>query len=98
MSLSVVFLLICFSAGLVLGGLYFAGLWWTVRRLPDSRRPGLLALASFLLRASVVLAVFYTLMNGRWHNLGASLCGFMVVRWLLTRRIGTRAATGPDTG
>ena len=52
-------------AGGGLGGFYFAGLWWTVRKLPTAQSPALLSLGSFLLRTTVVLAGFYLVMGDR---------------------------------
>ena len=80
--------LLMMTVGAGAGAFYFGGLWWTVRRLPHSRRPAGLSLASFLLRAAAVLAVFYTLAGKeplRWILL---LAGFTLVRLVLLRRIG----------
>jgi F1F0 ATPase subunit 2 len=77
---------ICLAVGLGTGLLYFSGLWWTVRRLANSRRPAAWSLASFLLRSIFVLAVFYISTQGRWDRLLACLVGFTAARaWLLRR-------------
>jgi F1F0 ATPase subunit 2 len=44
--------------GLVLGCVYFGGLWLTVRRLPTAQNPAMLTLLSFLGRMGVVGAGF----------------------------------------
>ena len=49
-------LLLAGGAGVLLGVLFFGGLWWTVQRGLVSRRPALWFVGSFLLRTSVVLA------------------------------------------
>ncbi|MEE4608697.1 MAG: ATP synthase subunit I [Desulfobacteraceae bacterium] len=80
--------LLTMSAGAGTGAFYFGGLWWTVRRLPGTRRPAGLSLASFLLRAAAVMAVFYLLADGspvHWIQL---LAGFTLARLVLLRRIG----------
>ncbi len=46
-------------AGLLLGGFFFGGLWWTVRKGASSRRSALWFFGSFALRTSLVLAGFY---------------------------------------
>jgi F1F0 ATPase subunit 2 len=78
---------ISFTSGLVLGAFYFLGLWWTIRRLSTVRAPALWALASFLLRAGIVLAGFYLVMAGRWQNLLVCLAGFTLMRLWLVRRL-----------
>lgn len=87
MNLSVGILLGGFAAGLAVGLFYFGALWWTVKRLPDSRNPGLLALASYVFRLAVVLTVFYVVMGGRWQNLVACGTGFILARTFLVRRL-----------
>lgn len=73
-------LIIPFAGGLLLSGVYFAALWWTVRRVPQTHRPLLTLGVSFLLRMSVLLGGFYFLMQGRWERLLACLAGFFIVR------------------
>lgn len=67
--------------GAALGAFFFGGLWWTVRRLPDSEHPVLLMLASLLVRIAVVLGGFWLVMDGRWERAVACLVGFTVVRF-----------------
>ena len=81
-------LMLSMATGLAVGAFYFAGLWWTVRRLPGSRKPGILALSSYCVRVAVTLAAFYTVMNGQWENPAACMLGFIVARSLVTRRLG----------
>jgi F1F0 ATPase subunit 2 len=45
--------------GMFLGLIYFGGLWLTVQRMPNSRSPMLLTIGSFLIRAGLVLGVFF---------------------------------------
>lgn len=73
--------------GMVLGGLYFGGLWLTVSSLPDTRRPVLWMGGSFVLRSTLVMAGFYLVMEGQWQRLLACLAGFLVVRLFLVRRL-----------
>jgi F1F0 ATPase subunit 2 len=75
-------------AGLVLGALFFGGLWWTVNRGLVSPQPALLILGSFLLRTAVVVAGFYLALQGGWHTLAACMVGFLAARVLVTRIVG----------
>jgi F1F0 ATPase subunit 2 len=71
--------------GVLLGGIFFGGLWWTVRKCVSSDHPGFWVLGSVLLRTSIVLAGFYFIARGHWERLVACLCGFVLARAIMTR-------------
>ncbi len=50
-------------AGLLLGGFFFGGLWWTVRKGVKSERVALWFFGSMLLRTGVVMLGFYLLLG-----------------------------------
>ncbi len=75
--------------GCVLSLLMFGGLWWTLRRLPASRRPWLFALVSFWVRLIVVAIGFYLICAGDWRRAVASLVGFWMGRTLLVHRFAS---------
>jgi F1F0 ATPase subunit 2 len=72
-------------AGMLLGAIFFGGLWWTVRRGMTSAHPALLFFSSMLLRMSIVLLGFYLILGDNWLKLLAGLCGFFVARLLVIR-------------
>jgi F1F0 ATPase subunit 2 len=77
---------VAWLAGAGLGAFFFGGLWWTVRRLADARRPALLVLGSFVLRTGVALGGFYLVATaGRWERILAYLLGFVTARLVVTR-------------
>jgi F1F0 ATPase subunit 2 len=84
-------LILSFLAGSLLGAFFFGGLWWTVQRLPESRSPALLALASFVIRTAAVLGVFYLIISGfsetAWPRLAAALVGFILLRVITVSRV-----------
>lgn len=80
-------------AGVLLGGFFFGGLWWTVRKAVSSRQPALWFLGSMLLRTGIVLSGFYFVSGGDWKRLLASLLGFIIARLVVTRL--TRVAQQP---
>ena len=84
-------LLLAALAGLALGLFFFAGLRFTVVRLPRSRRPALLLAVSFLLRLSIVLTGFLLVLQGDWRNAVAALCGLLAGRFLILRPIAPEA-------
>lgn len=81
-------LLMAFLSGIGIGGFYFAGLWWTVRWLQSSRRPGLLASVSFLVRTGLSGVAFFFILGGHWERLLISLLGFMIMRSIAVHRWG----------
>jgi len=92
-------LLLPLLEGVGLGGFYFLGLWWTVRRISVVRRPELWFVGSFVLRTAVVVTGFYWVMGGQWQRLLACLVGFILVRLLLVGVIGKvrrRVITSPQ--
>jgi F1F0 ATPase subunit 2 len=86
-------LIAAFAAGLALGAFYFTALWRTVRQLPVTNSPASLMIGSFILRMAVVMAGFYFIMGtGHWERLAAAMLGFIIVRKILTYRLGPQNA------
>lgn len=73
-------------AGFGLGVFFYGGLWITIRALPGSRHPTLLALGSFWGRTALVLGGLILVTGHRWQNAIACLAGFIVARIVLARR------------
>ncbi len=67
--------------GLLLGVLFFGGLWLTVKKIAVSKMPALLVLSSFVFRISIVLAGFYFVGLDDWKKLGMCLIGFIIARF-----------------
>lgn len=77
------YLFLACTGGLLLGVLYYGGLWLTVRMGLAGRRPALWFLASYLLRTGTVVAGMYVLSGGLWQRLLVCLLGFLSVRLLM---------------
>jgi F1F0 ATPase subunit 2 len=73
-------LVMALLAGLLLGAIFFGGLWWTVQKGLSSRRPELWFLGSLLLRTSTAVSGFYFVSGGHWGRLLVCLLGFVIVR------------------
>jgi F1F0 ATPase subunit 2 len=85
-------------AGVLLGMLFFGGLWWTVRKSVSSQRPALWFFGSFLLRMSLTLAGFYWVAGDQWQRLLACLVGFIFARWMVMQWTQTaEQPTAPTT-
>ncbi|MFJ2536010.1 ATP synthase subunit I [Pseudomonas sp. NPDC087614] len=72
-------------AGAALGGVFFGGLWWTVRRGASSPTPARWFLASLLLRTATVLFGFYLVGAGQPLRLGLCMLGFVMARVIVLR-------------
>jgi F1F0 ATPase subunit 2 len=83
-------LVVAGAVGLVLGAVFFGGLWWTVRKGVSSPRPALWFLGSMLLRMGIVLAGFYFVGRGQWQRLLVCLLGFVIARFLVMWLTRTR--------
>ena len=72
-------------AGVLLGVIFFGGLWWTVRKGSSSEQPALWFFCSLLLRTSTALVGFYLVGGGHWERLLVCLLGFVMARHIVTR-------------
>ncbi len=78
-------LILASLAGILLGAVFFGGLWWTVRNGLTSQQSGLWFSGSLLLRTGITLAGFYFVSHGEWPKLLACLLGFLLARVAVTR-------------
>jgi len=72
-------------AGMVLGAIFFGGLWLTVRRGLSSQRSALWFFSSLLTRTFIALAGFLVVSAGEWKRLISCLLGFVVARIVVTQ-------------
>jgi len=86
-------LVLALATGVLLGAIFFGGLWWTVQKGVSSKRPALWFFGSLLLRTSIALVGFYFIARGHWERLLVCLLGFVIARLIVTRL--TRAAEKP---
>ena len=80
-------LLLALIAGFLLGGIFFSGLWWTVRKGLSAKHPALVFFLSILLRTGIVLTGFYFVGQGKWERLLVCLAGFLVARFIIMRYV-----------
>lgn len=88
-------LILAGGAGLLLGAIFFGGLWWTVRKGVASKRAALWFLGSMVLRTSIVLLGFYFVLGDNWQRLVAGLLGFIIARLIVMRL--TRPSGAPPS-
>ena len=93
-------LALALAAGVLLGAIFFGGLWWTVRKGVSSKQPALWFFGSLLLRMSIALAGFYFVSGGHWERLLLCLLGFVMARHRrdVADPVVGRKPNPPDTG
>jgi F1F0 ATPase subunit 2 len=79
-------------AGVLIGTVFFGGLWWTVRKGLESRYAALWFTGGLLVRMSVTVTGFYFIGRDHWPRLLACLFGFVVARVVVMRLTGARYA------
>ena len=78
-------LVLALATGVLLGAIFFGGLWWTVQKGVSSKQPALLFLGSVLLRTGIAVAGFYFIGRGHWERLLVCLLGFVTARLFVMR-------------
>ena len=73
------------AAGMVLGALFFGGLWWTVRRGLTATNPALWFGLSALVRVAITVTGLYYIARSGWPSLLACLCGLLIARVAVMR-------------
>lgn len=79
-------------AGILLGALFFGGLWWTVLKGVSAKQPALWFGTSLLLRTGIVLAGFYFVAGADWKRMLLCLLGFVAARFIVIRLTGMTPA------
>ena len=78
------FALLAFPGGMLLGSVFYGGLWFTVQYGTVSKNPALWFLCSFILRIGISLCGFYFISGGNWQRLLICLAGFIIARVIIT--------------
>ncbi len=81
-------------AGIVLGILYFGGLWLTITRMRASKSPGIFLALSFILRTVLVIGGFYLITDGKLERLAVAMLAFFVTRFVFIRYFQPKEETG----
>ncbi len=79
----IVLLILAFLAGLILGTLFFGGLWLTVKKAVSAKIPAIWFFGSLLFRVSITLVGFYYVGAGNWQRLLICALGFIVARYIV---------------
>lgn len=72
--------------GITMGFIFFGGLWFTVKKALNSKKPAFWFLGSFVLRMALVTLGFYGLVhNGNLANGLIGLLGFIAARFIIVK-------------
>ncbi|HEY0340214.1 MAG TPA: ATP synthase subunit I [Steroidobacteraceae bacterium] len=78
------FVVMALATGMILGALFFGGLWWTVSRALTAANPALWFGLSAVLRMAILVSGLYYVARGGWPSLLACLCGLLIARVSVT--------------
>lgn len=79
--------MIAFLIGIVLGVLYFGGLYLSVERLNRVKHPSILMVLSFILRMGLLVVVFFYISKGGYKDILFALGGLILVRFIMIFRV-----------
>ncbi len=85
-------------AGVVIGVVFFGGLWWTVQKVTSSSKGPFWFVGSFVIRMGVALGGFLLVADGHWQRVLACLVGFLVARVVVTRLTADKNPLTPEAG
>lgn len=76
-------MLISFLIGLLLGSIYFGGLYYSTQKFNNAKNPALFMILSFILRMGFLIAGFYYLSKSGYKNILIGLLAVMLVRFFM---------------
>ena len=69
--------------GIILGIIFFGGLYLTIGKLKDAKNPGILFVLSFLLRMAILLGGLYLISKYGFMEMVLALLGIITVKLLM---------------
>ncbi|MFC1868946.1 ATP synthase subunit I [Thermodesulfobacteriota bacterium] len=82
------FFLLASLWGFILGLFYFGGLWWTLKVVAQKRRVKSFLLLSFFIRTVIALLGFWIIMRQALLPFLCTFAAFLLVRIIITRKLG----------
>ena len=80
-------MVISFLIGLLLGILYFGGLYYSTKKFNKVKRPALFMILSFIIRMGILLIGFYYLAKIDYRNVLIGLVGVILVRVIMVLKV-----------
>lgn len=79
--------MINFIIGVILGIIFFGGLYWTIQKLTEVRQPGFLMIVSLIFRMAVLVSVLYYVSRSGYKGILYALLGMLFVRIVMIFKI-----------
>lgn len=76
-----------FLIGLVLGIIYFGGLYYSTQKFNQVKRPALFMVLSFVIRMGILLIGFYYLTKIDYKNVLIGLVGVILIRIIMVFKV-----------
>lgn len=83
-----IIILFALLSGALTGLIYFGGLWLTLKKIAQYKLSYTLLILSFIVRAAIVLLIFYAMVIYHWAYLAIALISFLAMRQLLLSKLG----------
>lgn len=80
-------------SGILIGIVFYGGLWLTVKKAATMKAAGILFSLSFLLRTGIALMAFYYISDGNWKKLLECLAGFVIAKFIVTQYTNVKQNT-----
>lgn len=78
---------LAFAGGIILGILFFGGLYITVQKMNTVKNPALIMILSFILRMAVLVIAFYFISKSGYKEVLFALAGVILSRFVMTFRM-----------
>lgn len=75
--------ILAFFIGIILGILYFGGLYLTVQKIYKSKNPSFLMVISLVIRMGGLVAAFFYISKNGYKNILFTLLGIIVARFIM---------------
>jgi len=81
-------MLIAFIVGVLIGILFFGGLYLTVKKLMTIKYPALFMMLSLIVRLVILAGGLYLIMDGGMKNILSAMAGIILVRLVMIAKLG----------
>jgi len=81
-------MILAFFVGVIVGIMFFGGLYLTVKKLTTIKHPALFMMLSLLVRLVILAGGVYLIMDGEIRNLLSAMAGILLVRLVMISKLG----------
>lgn len=80
-------MIVSFLIGLILGIIYFGGLYYSTKKFTKVKRPALFMVLSFIIRMGILVVGFYYLTKTDYKNVLIALVGVILTRFIIIFKV-----------